>query len=194
MRKEGTKTAKTEATIQLERQIWKETHKQGVFGCFEVTIGWFGKERVDYMTYDCKGVWRCYEIKVSKSDFRSKAHNTFIGHFNYYVMPKELYEQVKNEIPVEIGAYCGGWCAKRAKRLALAIDEQILKNSLIRSLSREVEKQIKSGIPYEIDRVTASKKEAERERDNYRRQYWDLRREVQEKYGTRWNKGEKGEG
>lgn len=32
---------------------------------------------------------------------------------------------------------------------------------------------------------------AERERDNYRRQYWDLLREVQERYGTRWNKGGK---
>jgi len=145
------------------------------------------------MTYDCKGVWRCYEVKVSKADFHSKAHNTFVGHFNYYVMTQELCEQVKDEIPAGIGVYCGDWCVKRAKRRQLAIDEQILKNSLIRSLSREVEKQIRSGIPYEIDRVTASKREVERERDNYRRQYWDLRREIQEKYGTRWNKEEKAE-
>jgi hypothetical protein len=27
----------------------------GVFGCFEVTIGFHGRERVDYMTLDTKG-------------------------------------------------------------------------------------------------------------------------------------------
>ena len=56
--------AKTEETLLIENSIYRETNRQGVFGCFEVTIGWFGKERVDYMTYDTKGIWRCYEIKV----------------------------------------------------------------------------------------------------------------------------------
>ena len=146
------------------------------------------------MTYDCKGVFRCYEIKMSKSDFHSNAHNTFLGHFNYYVMPKELYEQVKDEIPAHIGVYCGGWCEKRAKRQPLWEDEQILKNSLIRSLSRDVNKQIKSSIPHEVDRLYSITKQAEKERDNYRQMYWDLRREVEDRYGTRWNKNEKGEG
>jgi len=56
--------AKTEETLLIENSIYREANRQGVFGCFEVTIGWFGKERVDYMTYDTKGIWRCYEIKV----------------------------------------------------------------------------------------------------------------------------------
>ncbi len=92
MQRGGEIIAKTELTLTLEREIWRATNKQGVFGCFEVTIGWFGNERVDYLTYDTKGTWRCYEIKISKTDFRSKAKNTFIGHYNYYVMPQELYE------------------------------------------------------------------------------------------------------
>ncbi|MEJ9149089.1 hypothetical protein P4520_28825, partial [Bacillus thuringiensis] len=95
--------AKTELTTKMERQIYAATNKQGVFGCFEVTIGWFGKERVDYLTLDTKGIWRCYEIKVSVSDFRSKANKTFCGHYNYYVIPEELYEKVKDEIPSHIG-------------------------------------------------------------------------------------------
>lgn len=141
--------AKTEKTQQFERALWTATKKQGVFGCFEVTIGWFGKERVDYMTYDTKGIWRCFEIKVSKSDFRSKAYNTFCGHFNYYVMPSELYEVVKSEIADHIGVYVeyGYWpfvkCIKRAKKQPLTEDEQVLKNSMIRSLSREVDKEKK---------------------------------------------------
>lgn len=61
--------AKSEMTKKLEREIWKATNKTGVFGCFEVTIGFNGNERVDFLTYDTKGIWRCYEIKVSKKIF-----------------------------------------------------------------------------------------------------------------------------
>lgn len=144
--------AKTPETIQLERSIRSATNKIGTFGCFEVTIGWFGKERVDYMTYDTKGIWRCFEIKVSLSDFRSGAHNTFCGHFNYYVMPDELYEKVKHEIPSHVGVYIGyerkGYkrmiydarSVKKAKRQELTEDEQVLKNSMIRSLTRDADK------------------------------------------------------
>ena len=47
---------KTKKTLKLEQDIYNATEKVGVFGCFEVTIGFFGKERVDYMTYDTKGI------------------------------------------------------------------------------------------------------------------------------------------
>ena len=42
--------AKTEETLKLEHYIWVSTQKTGTFGCFEVTIGFGGRERVDYMT------------------------------------------------------------------------------------------------------------------------------------------------
>lgn len=45
----------------------------------------------------------CYEIKVSKSDFHSSNGHNFVGNANYYVMPKELYLQVKDEIPEHVG-------------------------------------------------------------------------------------------
>ena len=45
----------------------------------------------------------CYEIKVTKADFHSKNGHNFVGNANYYVMPKALYEEIKNEIPDEIG-------------------------------------------------------------------------------------------
>lgn len=53
---------KTAETVALEKAIRRATRKTGVFGCYEVTIGFCGRERVDYMTYDTKGVFRCYEI------------------------------------------------------------------------------------------------------------------------------------
>ncbi len=180
--------AKTALTIKLERDIWHATHKQGVFCCFEMTVGWFGKERVDYITYDTNGIWRCYEIKVSKSDFYSQAHNTFVGHYNYYVMPKELYEQVKDEIPVHIGIYVNGSCYKKAKRHNLGVDEQILKDSMIRSLFREAEKIIKSNNPSVVEKLKRQLNQAKKDAENYKHKYWELLRIGQNKYGMRWYK------
>ncbi|MFJ8247057.1 hypothetical protein [Peribacillus asahii] len=39
----------------MEREIYYATKEMGVFGRFEVTIGWYGNERVDYMTFDTSG-------------------------------------------------------------------------------------------------------------------------------------------
>ncbi|GIN93346.1 hypothetical protein J22TS1_43970 [Siminovitchia terrae] len=181
------KIAKTELTIQLERQIYSATNKQGVFGCFEVTIGWFGDERVDYITYDTKGIWRCYEIKVSKPDFYSKAKKTFVGHYNYFVLPKELYEEVKHDIPSHIGVYVdGNYSVKRAKKQELTIDVQVLKDSLIRSLSRESEKLLKSENPSFVEYMNRRLSYERKEKERYREQYQNLMREVHEKFGTRW--------
>lgn len=149
--------SKTEETLRCEREIWRATRKISVFGCFEVTIGWLGSERVDYMTYDTKGIWRCYEIKTSVEDFRSMAKLTFVGHFNYFVMPQALFDKVKDEIPSHIGVYVGRWCIKRPKKQVLRVDEQILKNSLIRSLYREAAKFAKLENDLQISREAGKK-------------------------------------
>ena len=47
--------------------------------------------------------WRCYELKVTKSDFHSKAKLSFVGHYNYFVLPLKLYQAVATEIPAGIG-------------------------------------------------------------------------------------------
>lgn len=182
---------KTEDTKRLELAIWNATNKQGVFGCFEVTIGWFGKERVDYMTYDTKGDFRCYEIKVTKSDFHSHCHNSFVGHLNYYVLPECLYEEVKEEIPDHVGVYVErtgcAYSVKKAKRRQPESPD-VLKDSMIRSLCREVTKQVQSGDPLRIERKNREISQLKRDRDTYYRKYWDLLRNVQERFGTRWDK------
>lgn len=132
---------KTKLTKELQDCLFKYTDKQGQFGCFEVTIGWFGKERVDYLLYDTQDVWRCYEIKVSESDFYSKCNNTFVGNYNYYVMTFELYNKVKNEIPEDVGVLIQSFntleSIKKAQKQDLKADSKILFQSMIRSMQRD---------------------------------------------------------
>lgn len=82
----------------------------------EVTFdyGIFNRIRVDYMRFIPvnntisgieKGDFYCYEIKSSIEDFHSKNGHNFIGDFNYYVMPLEVYEKIKDEIPFRVGVY-----------------------------------------------------------------------------------------
>lgn len=68
--------------------------------------------RVDYMVFKPhnnstsgieKGDFYCYEIKSSVEDFRSPNGHNFIGDFNYYVMPMEVYDAVKESMPFAIG-------------------------------------------------------------------------------------------
>lgn len=164
---------KSKLTKEIERAIQKETNN--CFGCLEVTIGWSGTKRVDFMLMDSKEIFRCFEIKISKSDFYSKHGHNFVGHFNYYVMPVELFEEVKEKIPKHIGVYTwnGTYLAlvKRAKKQNVE-DINILKNSLIRSLYREACK-VKDSENIELinnlkNRVTKLEKESREANLDYR--------------------------
>lgn len=97
--------SKTAETLELEKLLFRfEGGKLGKFACFEVTFGkrdpWQKgtSERVDFVTYENQeNTFRCYEIKVSKSDFMSNAKKTFSGDFNYFVMPRELWNKLNAE-------------------------------------------------------------------------------------------------
>ncbi|WP_286152194.1 hypothetical protein [Sporofaciens musculi] len=92
--------------------------------------------RVDFMRFKPvnntvsgieKGDFYCYEVKSCVEDFKSKNGHNFLGDYNYYVMPKEVYEKVQHLIPHYVGVlvpdskhYRGEWydltSAKKAKR------------------------------------------------------------------------------
>ena len=164
--------AKTEETLKLEHYIWVSTQKTGTFGCFEVTIGFGGRERVDYMTYDTTGIFRCYEIKVTKSDFHSGHKHSFVGHYNYFVLTQELWNQVQDEIPDWVGCIVGQECVKKPKKQDIDTKEyktrktingrstevtmpwtEMLKDNFIRSLARDSQKLYKSGNQNFVDRT-----------------------------------------
>ena len=171
--------SKSELTLEIENQALKQFSKMGVFMCPECTFerAWIkdkpanvslkefhtdpkymqveGKhirtEIVDILELNSQKGWVCYEIKISKSDFHSKAIKSFVGDYNYYLMPDELYEQIKNEIPKEIGVYTynGKYLRiqKKAKRQKLidGMDSQLY-YGMVRSLSRERDKLVKNRI------------------------------------------------
>ena len=118
--------SKSQLTLEIENQALRQFSKMGVFMCPECTLerAWIKEEPANvslkefhsnpkYMQVEGKHIrteivdilelnsqkgWCCYEIKISKSDFHSRAIKSFVGEYNYYLMPDELYEQVKNEI------------------------------------------------------------------------------------------------
>lgn len=146
--------AKTEETTRVENALFKHTSVMGVFGCMEVTIGInvVPIERVDYMTYDTKNEFRCYEVKVSKSDFMSTSKLTFIGDFNYLVIPESLLPEIRDTDKYKtlcfsgIGIFLvkergGIVCERKSKRKKVSMgDKVMLMESMIRSLSREAKK------------------------------------------------------
>jgi len=141
-------------TKELELEIYLALSKTGTYLCFEVMMPscfsggqGFANERVDLLTYDKKGDWRFYELKISVSDFRSKSHKTFLGNLNYFVMPRDIYLKVKEEIPKDIGCFvsCDNfcYCIKKAKRRDLQIHEEPLKYAFMQALSRQHGKLMK---------------------------------------------------
>lgn len=102
-----------------------------IYWAKEVTFdyGSLHQIRVDYMLFKPvnntisgieKGDVYCYEVKSSIADFNSKNGHNFIGDFNYYIMPEDVYESVKEKIPWGIGVYIpdgnGLRCIKKAYR------------------------------------------------------------------------------
>ena len=113
--------------------------------------------RVDFMEFKPKnntisgiekGDFYCYEVKSCVEDFHSKNGHNFIGDFNYYVMPEEVFAIVSNEIPYYVGVYVpshthhsGNWyylkSVKKARRKdrSKSIQEMLL--MMFRSCARD---------------------------------------------------------
>ena len=72
---------------------------------------------------------------------------SFVGHYNYLVLPSKLFEEVKDTIlmPFEVGiVIIGKGIVKKSNRKTISMSDNIkLLESLTRSLSRENEKSRK---------------------------------------------------
>lgn len=148
---------KTELTQDIEKALYYYCMELGALVVEEVSMP---EEQGIVDTLACffkeeSFEWRCYELKVTKADFRSKAKLSFIGHYNYFVLPQALYEAVKQEIPAEIGVLVyrpydnleeGMWAkgtfsiVKRPVRQELKVTELALTQRFMASMFREVQK------------------------------------------------------
>jgi len=144
----------TITTKEIENLAFPYLSKIGTYLCFEVGMpkehrGTGSDERVDLLSYDSKDIWRFYEIKISKNDFYSKCKHTFLGHYNYFILPKDLYENVKQDIPNHVGVYAvyehkNGHLymnfEKKPKKQQLQIDKDKLMYNFMQAFSREYQK------------------------------------------------------
>ena len=147
---------RTDITTELSRLTEKYINPHNdprIYYAKEVTFdyGTLHQVRVDYMRFKPKnntisgiekGDFYCYEIKSCVADFNSKNGHNFIGDFNYYVMTKELYEQVKQKVPYNVGVLVPAKfdtleSIKKAKRTdrARPINEMLL--MMFRSANRD---------------------------------------------------------
>lgn len=149
---------KTQRTKDLERLLADRFNDRNDFFVFECTYGWYGKEIVDCIMYNCQREVHCFEIKQSVQDFHSKNKLSFFGNKNYFVMPYELYKKVNHDlynnypeigvlVPIktpEIGdedyvydVYDQLLCIKQARKQELKADKEIILSSMLRSMQRD---------------------------------------------------------
>lgn len=184
---------KTKLTLELEKTLYEMCIEAGSVAVEEVTMpGDMGI--VDTLSYqqmpNGEEEWRCYELKVTKSDFHSKAKLSFIGNYNYFVLPLELYQEVQDEIPAHIGvlsyqAYdaeqlklattpvnAPGYLTveKNPRFQALMLDHDQLMSHFLYALAREVRKakHVETGISqYPTDRLFRELKKRHQHYDIY---------------------------
>lgn len=138
-------------TKEIENIAYNYLWKKGWYGVFEVAIpraivNKYHRERVDLLSYETSGIYRAYEIKNSKSDFYSKCSWSWIGNYNYFIMPYELYIEVKKDIPEDIGVWVvrehskSMECIKRPKHRELLCSSADMMFALMQAMSREYKK------------------------------------------------------
>ena len=139
-------------TKEIENIAYNYLWKKGWYGVFEVAVpraivNKYHRERVDFLTYETTGIYRAYEIKRDKSDFYSGHAWSWIGNYNYFIMPYKLYCDVKEDIPNDVGVWViyennmtRMECIKRPKKRELLCSSEDMMFAMMQSLSREYKK------------------------------------------------------
>ena len=125
--------SRPEITVMLSLSIQRHicpNNDPRIYWAREVTFDYATTNavRVDFMKFKPvnntvsgieKGDFYCYEVKSSVEDFRSKNGHNFIGDYNYYVMPHDVFIKIKAEIPYKVGVYCP--CGNELKSVKKAV-------------------------------------------------------------------------
>ena len=138
-------------TKEIENIAYNYLWKKGWYGVFEVAVpraivNKYHRERVDLLSYETSGIYRAYEIKKDKADFYSGCAWSWIGNYNYFIMPYDLYNEVKQDVPDGIGVWVTREytkdmeCIKRPKYKELLCSKEDMMFSLMQAMSREYKK------------------------------------------------------
>lgn len=142
-------------TKEIEHIAYNHFWKKGVYLVYEVASPKTRKretrhrERVDLLSFELPGTWKCYEIKTSVSDFHSSAKLSFWGDYNYFILDAAIYEKVKDDIPKGIGVWLvyndkSMACVKRPIKMKRMYTHEQLLFAMTQALSREYKKYRKT--------------------------------------------------
>ena len=140
-------------TKEIESLLYNHLWRKGWYGVYECAIPKclcrkIRRERVDMLTYETNGIYRAYEIKISKSDLHSDAALSWIGNYNYLVCTENLIEDAKEMLPNDIGIYAvyeqgkKKWIeqVRNPKKRELLCKHEDMLFALMQALSREYKK------------------------------------------------------
>ena len=140
-------------TKEIESLLYNHLWRKGWYGVYECAIPKclcrkIRRERVDMLTYETTGIYRAYEIKISKQDLHSDAALSWIGNYNYLVCTDNLIEDAKEMLPKDIGIYAvyeqgkKKWVEliRNPKKRELLCKHEDMMFALMQALSREYKK------------------------------------------------------
>lgn len=89
---------KSKLTLEIEEKLKEKAKRESKRYAFEVRVKGgicdFVTTKINFENHNIPYV-TCYEIKVSFSDYQHSDNGAnFVGDENYYVMPKELLEEI----------------------------------------------------------------------------------------------------
>lgn len=155
--------SKTTLTREIELNFLLKLHLDGERAINECTLGRHGI--VDIISYSSKNVyeikpgnknrtrtrppvWKCYEIKTSKADFHSPSKWTFVGHYNYFVIPEKLFRTIEKDVPKGVGVITYNEEHKyftskvRATKAKPLMRDDDLISEVMSSMSRELSRSV----------------------------------------------------
>lgn len=150
-----TRRETTKSLSEMTERLINPHNDPRIYWAREVTFDYSTNHavRVDYMKYKPvnntvsgieKGDFYCYEVKSSIEDFHSKNGHNFIGDFNYYVMPHEVYMSISHEIPYKVGVYCPNGSELRAVKKAKRTDRERPVSEILLMMFRSATRDMKN--------------------------------------------------
>lgn len=166
-----------------------------------------GREIADYITIDTKDVTRCYEIKVTMQDLKSKSKKSFYGHYNYLAVTEQLLQKIEKSgirlsdygVPdwagiISFGTYSFTSVKKAVKQDISQEQLSILKTSIIRSMYWKMEKyrMQADGTALQKEKKETSRykqmyKESDAEKKQILNSIYQMQQIIREKYRTNFH-------